>query len=665
MKYRSNQGEVNLEGDFEVSSFRVETSAKMFEMMASDIYSDIYKAIVQELSANAADSHKKRGTDRPFDVKFPQDNRLDDGTFVVRDYGVGMTEEEIREVYTVLFKSDKDHSNNYTGCFGVGSKSPLAYTDHMTVETIVDGTKRTYLVFKWGRYEDHNVTFDGKEPEVGTPVLSPLWEGKTDEEQGVRIQFPVKKEDRPKFREAGKEVLKWFDNVNPIGIEISRHEPTFEGEDWEIHKKLDSDGWSTPDICREATAVMGNVAYPIDKSKVSGYIRGAVIWFDLGTLKPSTDRESLQYDERTVEEIEAGFQRIRDHFKEQVEEKVGGADNIFEARAAYGRLNTQFVNEVTYDGQTIISSAVDLGTGGYIITDDVNESTGHIWYDFSKYHGYETVPQIVYEDTHHSKYVRCKKWVRENNRPIVLVYQPEAAKDALDADDYLKVSELELPERTYNRSSVPSDKADADFLKWGGFSRTNRGCWKTGDLPTHATYVTVHRYKWSMTEDGELRDPKELKDILKSLRNLGINTPIWGVKRRADAPDSWVALEDALEEMWEYFADEVKERLIIHRSRRFHDWPSLISRANVDDLEDPELKRYAEMRRYHSFGRKSDIDTLFSVTVDEEVKEAKKELSNLKETIKERYPFCTEHIFQSEDTVTEYFNALWSYNEDR
>ena len=80
-------------------------NAKAFEMLARQ-YSDPIKAILQEISANASDSHIRAGiSDRPFDVKLP--NALDPH-FRVRDYGVSMSRDTIYDVYKELKRSENE-----------------------------------------------------------------------------------------------------------------------------------------------------------------------------------------------------------------------------------------------------------------------------------------------------------------------------------------------------------------------------------------------------------------------------------------------------------------------------------------------------------------------------------------------------------------------------
>src|SRR5690242_6346040 len=112
---------VRMSADIEPSNFRIKASKKAFEILSNGLYSHKIKAVVRELSTNAADSHAAAGKgDVPFKVHLP--NNLEP-YFYVKDEGVGLSPEQVNTIYTTYFESDKIESNDFTGCLGLGSKS--------------------------------------------------------------------------------------------------------------------------------------------------------------------------------------------------------------------------------------------------------------------------------------------------------------------------------------------------------------------------------------------------------------------------------------------------------------------------------------------------------------------------------------------------------------
>ena len=129
----------------EIGEFRIRNSAKAFNILSSGLYANKIRAIIRELSCNAIDSHVAAGRiETPFDVHLP--NQLEPW-FAIRDYGTGLSHEQVTNIYTTYFESTKTDSNAFIGALGLGSKSPFSYTDNFTVTAVKDGRKGIYTAF--------------------------------------------------------------------------------------------------------------------------------------------------------------------------------------------------------------------------------------------------------------------------------------------------------------------------------------------------------------------------------------------------------------------------------------------------------------------------------------------------------------------------------------
>src|SRR6478735_5428255 len=109
----------------------------------ADLYSNRELAVIREYSTNAYDSNVEKalrdGHDiEPIQVGLP--NAMNP-YFTVQDYGVGMSEETMREVYLTFGESSKRDSDDYNGMLGFGSKSAVAYTNTFTVTSVKNGRK--------------------------------------------------------------------------------------------------------------------------------------------------------------------------------------------------------------------------------------------------------------------------------------------------------------------------------------------------------------------------------------------------------------------------------------------------------------------------------------------------------------------------------------------
>ena len=178
----------------DVGEFSIKASAKSFSILSQSLYGNTIKAICRELSTNAHDSHIAAGNkDTPFDVHLP--NALEP-YYSIRDYGTGLSHEQVTDIYTVYFSSTKTDSNDYVGALGLGSKSPFSYTTNFTVTAIKDGRKGIYTAFI---------------NDSGVPSIARMIEESTTEPNGVEIRFAVESHsDFQKFRDESAQVYKYF-----------------------------------------------------------------------------------------------------------------------------------------------------------------------------------------------------------------------------------------------------------------------------------------------------------------------------------------------------------------------------------------------------------------------------------------------------------------------
>lgn len=105
------------------------------------LYTHPETAVVREYVANAVDAHIKANVKVPVEVTLPT---VDTPTLTVKDYGEGLDMHDILAIYGNFGVSDKRNSNDFIGCFGIGSKSGLAVSDKIYVESIKNGLKNIF-----------------------------------------------------------------------------------------------------------------------------------------------------------------------------------------------------------------------------------------------------------------------------------------------------------------------------------------------------------------------------------------------------------------------------------------------------------------------------------------------------------------------------------------
>ena len=163
------------------TALTIQASAKAFKILSRNLYSNSVAAVCREIISNAVDAHIQAGITTPPRVTLPT---ASSPSFIVEDFGVGMSEETIDNVYSSYFASTKNQSNELIGGFGLGSKSPLAYTDSFLIETTQNYETRQYVL-----------AFDAQ----GIPSLSLLATFQDEKECGTKITVPVKAQDFSSF----------------------------------------------------------------------------------------------------------------------------------------------------------------------------------------------------------------------------------------------------------------------------------------------------------------------------------------------------------------------------------------------------------------------------------------------------------------------------------
>jgi HSP90 family molecular chaperone len=131
MKLAQAPQDVQVGGNFKTTAYNVGDIALLVDMFADKVYTYKERAVIRELACNAHDSHVMAGTtDVPFDVHLP--TQLE-SWFSIRDYGTGLSDEDVRNVFSGIGISTKRDSNEVIGCFGIGSLSPFSVSDSFTV----------------------------------------------------------------------------------------------------------------------------------------------------------------------------------------------------------------------------------------------------------------------------------------------------------------------------------------------------------------------------------------------------------------------------------------------------------------------------------------------------------------------------------------------------
>lgn len=350
--------------------------AHIFGILRNQLYSDKISAVIREYTCNAIDANTENGKGTtPIQVTLPS---LLEPTFKVRDFGKGLSQADIENIFCFYGHSTKSDSNSYIGQLGIGSKSAFAYSDSYNIVSYIKGTRHVYL-----SYIDDS--------QLG--VISAVGSDPTTEEDGLEIVIPVKKNDVNAFQAKALSAFVFYP-VRPtiIGrtkfyeeLDIALGKSTkIEGEGWTIYQNFDAHRIIQNRSNCNISVLMGAILYPVDGSastSANKFYNDAitsdamlVIKADIGDVSIAASREGLEYNKKTQAFIDSRLTQITSELAKEINEKIGKAPDCLDASNAFWGIGKALsLSGVKYNynhkgisltmgHNTLQSSCLDLGS---------------------------------------------------------------------------------------------------------------------------------------------------------------------------------------------------------------------------------------------------------------------------------------------------------------
>ena len=298
-------------------------------------YSNTILATIREPYANAVDANKENNlSPELIEVKSPTSL---DQTFSVRDFGPGLSRDQIFNLYSKFGKSTKRDSNTKLGAFGIGKFAPLSYKDSFTVTSYYNGIKSIYSLY----ISEENDT-----------KIDEVFSEPTSEHNGICISVGVAKNDLTKFNE---EISSFFSNFEalPKFLNIQTHivkpEILSSGNGWQIRKSPNS--YNSLSV-GEQGIVMGGIYYPINPELVDfknddGYawtkfLNKLVFIADIGSVSLHHSRETLEYNKTTKAYLKSRYQAFSQEFTDSIKNKIAQFDCLRDAMSYYKDISQTF-----------------------------------------------------------------------------------------------------------------------------------------------------------------------------------------------------------------------------------------------------------------------------------------------------------------------------------
>ena len=306
-------------GTFERRAFKIAATKEAFRILSDGLYSDKVRAIIRELSTNARDGHILAGNqDVVFEVHLPS---YSEPWFSVKDFGCAMSHEDVMELYSTYFGTDKADELDTTGCLGLGSKSPLSMVRSFPVVSRYDGVERHYIV----------TLNEERLPEVNYLVE----QDKPTDKTGMEIQVAVGTSDIHRYMLRAQQVYQYFTEqarpriVNCEDYALPEKEVLIEGKGWRM---LKGHG--------RAVAIQGNVGYPIESGQIEGLSSSheailscnLEIDFPNGSMGFTPSREHLSYSKVTCANLIARLDEIVTEVNATIGQRFDKCETLWEAR---------------------------------------------------------------------------------------------------------------------------------------------------------------------------------------------------------------------------------------------------------------------------------------------------------------------------------------------
>lgn len=289
-------------------SFGVSDDPMLMSMLSTGFYQNPLRTMIQEVMFNAWDAHRMGNCQhRPIDIYINDTTGL-----IIRDYGPGIepgeNDDNMHDIYCMYGGSTKRGQKNQTGGFGLGSKSPFAYTESFTVTSHFGGMKNMYLI---SRVSDSN----GGKPGMTSLVRVPTTE------TGLMVTVPLKAGHMDKAYEYVKDILFLS------GIKAMVHNAD-EPDEFIDSLHLPAGSYMVDDehYNGHVWAVYGGVRYQIPKNdeysqeyefmRLLAYKKDIFVGFAPDTLTPLPNREGLNMGDKSKETVKGTFERCTEKFQQ-------------------------------------------------------------------------------------------------------------------------------------------------------------------------------------------------------------------------------------------------------------------------------------------------------------------------------------------------------------
>ena len=687
--------------DFKETYFGISqgNEAHIFGILRNNLYSDKQLAVIREYVTNANDSHIQAGIKEPVEITLPS---YLDSNFRIRDFGAGLSEEDVANIFGKYGASTKRDTNEQVGFMGIGSKAAFCYTDSFSVVSRHNGEKCVYCC-----YIDESQL--GKIAQISKESLP------ASERTGLEIVVPVKSNDASVFNSKLKNFCKFFLPTPKINGVVDK--PDVEGNYASTSNRylVPKDG--------SKYVIMGNIPYAINVYSLNGfnaqqqnfYSNPGICFFDLGSLDIAASRETLQFTTKTLEAMKTFADQELKLLKEWVANKYASCQTYYEAIMCY---NGIYNDHNTYN--LLARLGVDVATwkgrrlSQYISCKEVSGkvrqvhliSSGVVLKNVREFH-LNPAYQYFINDT--KKYI--SKAIEKNKKANAIAYvldfeDSEAqAKFEKEFNGLNMILVSSLKEELSDKDYVPRSKQKILVFDPAKYSFKDMWVEDEIDYEEGGVYVPIYHYSADIKNnyiEGTYA-PNEMKyllDLLNKEANVKIDK-LYGVRRAyvSKLNSKWIDINTLFEKYIEAIPDQTILEITSkhewdHHSRPFNTIALLDIMSqktfDVSKIQDPVVKEYYGLSRLRSNSNTShsELQSMFKrLNLDvKKLAEAKKVSINVEKIVSDFHnkykvlkhmtlshwqyaelaPVVQDYmkVIEERDTINTKLKALMSANEE-
>ena len=277
------------------NAFKIQANDNAFAILSDKLYQDKELAIVREYISNAYDIHVRTGNLVPCEINIPDEINPN---FEVRDFGTGLSEEDIYRLFCTYFASNKNETNEQIGGFGLGCKSGFAYSESFSVTSWFNGVKTNYIMTKMGN--------------VPTCITGKSYP--SDEPSGLKISIPT--DNYFRFARLVPNVLdgfpRWF---IPPQIRSNLPAESLVERYLKKNKDFNTDGdyiiYGNFKLKNPLNPLADKISFTGTHFNISSYYQGNLC-FNVGEIDVTPSREQIELTDKTRKAIEDRKQEFID-----------------------------------------------------------------------------------------------------------------------------------------------------------------------------------------------------------------------------------------------------------------------------------------------------------------------------------------------------------------